>query len=292
MNRALSTLFLLSAGCGSPQSDAGLHPAHEEPRDPEEQSSPALLDLPSGRPFASSPITETAEALTDLALAAVEGRALPTPPLPTDEPLESTAELELRVEPPPRLSVIAVAFEMDLVMKRGEAPAEAVGIERWGTLRATVALGRNGLRLVELRPSELTPDAGHRLPPGLEGMAAIARELLGHLRAGDLSAYELTAEDQRLLANDAIWARVMHDRPGRARIREVQQMLADLPNEPLGYRLDDISILARDAQNRLFALSLELDPANGSFALTTSPLVTVRLLWPPEGYPESLEQPP
>lgn len=253
---------------------------HARPR--RTYAQPPPRELPSGRPFADSPITTFAEALADLALAAIEARPLPPSPVPTSEPLGAPlVEWPDGVVPLRQLNVLAVAIELDLVLKRGEPPPGAIGPARWGELRATVALSRNGLRLVELRPAEMRDASEGGAPPaGLEGVAALASDLLTGLRAGDLSAYELTEDDRALLANEVAWARIQHDRPHHGRLRDIRAMLAALPNEPLAYRLDEVAVLARDDRGGLYSLSLELDPRGGSFVLRTTPLVTVRRLWP------------
>jgi hypothetical protein len=269
------------AGCGSSPFVQASY-VRERPRRSHAPMSTAR-ELPAGRPFAPSPITETAEAFADLALAAIEARPLPPSPIPTAGPITSNVDWRDGVTSLNELSVIAVAFEVDLVLKRGVPAEDAEGVARWGELRAVIAVSRNGLRIVELRPGEMRDDATDRAAPaGLEGLVPLTRDLLSRLRAGDLSIYELTEDDRRLLANDVAWARIQHDRPHHGRLREIQEMLASLPHEPLGYRLDDVSILARDGQNRLYALSLEVDPHGDTFALVTEPLVTVRRLWPRE----------
>jgi hypothetical protein len=239
----------------------------------------------AGRPFAPSPITSFAEQMTDLALAAVEGRPLPTAPVATRRPLEGAlAEVtwsEHTTRRPRNLEVLAFALEVELILKRGQPEPDAHGPERWGTLRTTFVVNRNGVRLVSLRPGALSPTVVSGRPPaGLEGLPELARELLAHLRRSDISPYDFTEEDRRLLSNDTVWAEIHQDRPTRARLGDIARMLADLPDAPLAYRLDDIGILTRDDEGRLYGLALELDPDQGSFALATSPLVQVRRLWP------------
>lgn len=271
-----ATLTLI--GCGS-SPFVRTSAIHERPR--RTHALPSALELPSGRPFARSPITDFAEAMADLALAAIEARPLPPSPMPANGALSARVDWRNGVTSLRQLSVLAVAIEVDLVLKRGEPPQGDVGPSRWGELRAVIALSRNGLRLVELRPGEMRTDENDRQPPpGLEGVRALARDLLAGLRSGDLSSYDLTEEDRALLANDVVWARIEHDRPHHGRLRDIQTMLEGLPEDPIAYRLDDVSVLARDERNHLYALSFELDPHGDTFALTTDPLVTVRRLWP------------
>jgi hypothetical protein len=241
--------------------------------------------LPDGRPFAASPITPFADAITDLALAAVEGRTLPPSPVPFRHPVDGAPVLEWSSRTTPRpahLTVLAMALQLDLVLKRGTPADDAVGIDRWGTLRTTVVVGHNGLRIVSLRPAAMTPHGTEGAPPhGLEGLRELATTLIADLRRGDVSAYELTDEDRRILANDAVWAEIYEDGPPLARAPQIAAMLEGLPNTPLAYGLDDLGVLVRDEEGRLYSLTLELDPTpDGSFALATTPLVEVRRLWP------------
>ncbi|MEQ8722190.1 MAG: hypothetical protein RID81_12965 [Sandaracinaceae bacterium] len=295
--RVLLTCALL-ASCGAPRRPP---PRVEEvvvarritpPTPAPEVAAPAR---PSGRPYAPTPISEVGEALTDLALAATQSAALPTPTLPTRRALEEPHVIwqrGLEDEPSAGLTVLAFAFEIELFFKRGEPARDAEGAARWGSVRATVALSRHGLRLVSLRPRAMSSQArGGTPPPGMEGLPALARELTDAIRAGDVTRYELTDDDRRLLSNDAVWAQAQEERLIHARVPEMQRMLRGMPTEPIAYGLDDIAILARTADDRLVTLNLELDPHQGSFALATAPLVTVHLLWPPPARPTSWTAP-
>ncbi len=288
--RPVLAMVVLLAACGGPSTtaltrgprgrliDAPL-PARRAglPR-----TAPAPLPIP-GRPFADSPISGFAEQHADSALAAVEGRPLPPPPVATHVPVD-TPEIEWseRARPRPRrLDVLAVALEVELVLKRGRPDGSATGPERWGSLRATLAITRNGVRVVSLRPGAMSPDPQGGAPPrGLEGLGPLSRRFLADLRRGDMSSYELTEADRALLANDAVWVQVHEDGPPLGRARELARMLEGLPDTPLAYWLDDVGVLARDEEGRLYALTLELDPYGDTFALATSPLIEVRRLWP------------
>lgn len=236
-----------------------------------------------GRPFADSPITAFAEQLTDFVLAALEGRSLPPLPIETRAPIDAP-EIEWRSRRGPRprrLDVLAVAIEVELVLKRGEPDPDAAGPDRWGAVRATIAITRHGLRVVSLQPRAMSPDPlGGALPSGLAGLADVSRRLLSDLRRGDVSAYALNEADRRLLANDAVWTQLHEDGPPLRRAGQIARMLEGLPDEPLAYWLDDVGILARDEEGRLYALTLELDPRGSTFVLSTSPLIEVRRLWP------------
>ncbi len=287
-----AALLLLAAGCGGGPTPMVLGTGGrliESPPRPrhmmlaEPPPTPAPERLPT-RPFAETPITAFAESITDLALAALERRPLPPSPVPTRRPIDSDEIVEWSgfVGPrPSRLEVLAVAIEVDLILKRGEPPPDGENAARWGSLRTTLVVNRNGLRLVSLRPAVMSPDPGGGVPPaGLEGLEPIARQLIAHLRRGDVSPYDLTEQDRQLLSNDMVWREVLQDRPTHARVREVASMLVELPDAPLAYRLDDVAILTRDPEGRLYGLSLELDAQGNSFVLTVSPLLHVRRLWP------------
>lgn len=241
-----------------------------------------------GRPFAPTPITPFAEGITDFALAAAYGAPLPPPPVATRRPLDGHSITSPHVVDwseriatrPERLEAMAVAIELEVILKRGE-PDDAAPSERWGSVHATLVVNRNGLRVVSLRPGAVSPSLrGGSLPRGLEGLEDALRTLLGDLRSGDVLHYELDDRDRRLLANDAVWAQLHEDGPPLARARQVGAILETLPHAPLAYVLDDIGVLARDEHGHLYGLSLELDPDGGTFSLQTTPLVSVRRLWP------------
>lgn len=236
-----------------------------------------------GRPYAETPITPFAESITDFALAAAYGAPLPPPPVATRRPLDAHPLIEWSeriATRPERLEAIAVAVELEMILKRGE-PDDAAPSERWGSVHATLVVNRNGLRIVSLRPGAVSSDPrGGSLPQGLEGFEPALRTLLGDLRSGDVLHYELDDHDRRLLANDAVWAQLHEDGPPLARARQVGAILETLPHAPIAYVLDDIGVLARDERGHLYGLSLELDPDGGTFALATTPLVSVRRLWP------------
>ncbi len=236
----------------------------------------------SGRPYAPSAITPLAEELTDLALAAVAGAPVAPPPLPLAGPLASPAPVEWRDAPPSGpLTVLGIAFEVELVMKRGEPTQDAEGPAQYGAIRLTLALSQGGLRVVGLRPRVLSRrDLGGRLPAGLEPLRAVSRDLLAAIRAEDIGAYQLTDDDRALLDNETVWAQMEEDRVPGARVRELAAMLQSMPEEPIAYALDDVAVLARDPSANLYSLAFDLDPDGGSFALETAPLLAVRRLWP------------
>lgn len=286
--RTIALLALLAlSGCWGGTSSMTLGPRSRLIETPPRARRPAAWEMraidsqpPPGRPYADTPITPFADRITDFAIAAALRRPLPAPPIATRRPLTIEPQVDWDGPPPARLDAIAVAIEVDLILKRGE-PDDAAPSERWGRVRATLVVGRNGLRLVSLRPGAVTrDDRGGALPPGLEGLDAVARTLIADLRRGDVSGYALDERDRRLLANDAVWAQLHEDGPHLGRAREIGAMLESLPAAPIAYVLDDIGVLARDENGDLYGLSLELDPHAGSFALATSPLVTVRRLWP------------
>jgi hypothetical protein len=292
---ALALLALLGAGCGADTMPMTRGARARLLVDPAPRlRRPAPVTSPAGgapeealpdRPFAPTPLSSFAEALTDMALGAVRGQPVPASPVPTRAPLGAEpAEVEWwppGEARPSRLEVLGVGVEADLVLKRGEAPDGGTLAERFGVLRVTFVVNRNGLRVVSLRPGAMSPrPGGGAPPPGLEGLATVARELIAALREGDVSAYQLTEADRRFLANDSVWAQVHEDGPPLGRAREITPLLVGLPDAPLSYRLDDLGLLVRDEQGRLFGLSLELDRRGDSYVLSTTPLVRVRRLWP------------
>ncbi|HJL18666.1 MAG TPA: hypothetical protein RMH99_23595 [Sandaracinaceae bacterium LLY-WYZ-13_1] len=290
----LACIAWVATACGGP--DVGrttggplrdVTPDRRAPRHtPGPPTEEATASRPSGRPYADTPITAFAEALTDLALAAAEGRPTPRGAAPLRRTVAGPPEVrwsEHLRERPRAFTVLGIAFELELVVKRGEPAEDAEGAARYGSVRATVALSRNGLRIVELRPRVMQPSPGGGAPPaGMEGLAELARTLVGDLRRGDVTAYDLTEEDRQLLADEAVWAEAQQMRLIHARIPEIQALLEGLPDTPLAYRLDEVAILTRDDRDRLLSLSMDFDPHGESFALRVTPLVEVRRLWPRE----------
>lgn len=234
-----------------------------------------------GRPYADTPITAFAESITDFALAAAFHQPLPAPPVPTRHPLGVEPVIDWGTTPrPARLEALAVAVDVEFILKRGD-PEDAAPDERWGTVHATLVVTRNGIRVVSLRPGAIAaPGRGGALPSGMRGLASVAHALMADLRRGDALHYELNEADRRLLANDGVWAQLREDGPALARARQIGAMLQRLPDAPLAYVLDDIGVLARDEDDRLYGLSLDLDPRGDTFALATTPLVSIRRLWP------------
>ena len=118
------------------------------------------------------------------------------------------------------------------------------------------------------------------LPTAMAPFADVVRELLASLRAEDISAYALTDEDRALLDNETVWSQMVEDRVPPGRVHLLAQMLHTLPEAPIAYLLDDVAVLARDADANLYSLTVDFDPEGASFALRTDPLVEVRQLWP------------
>lgn len=285
---ALGALLAFATGCWGGTSPMTLGPRSRLIETSPRPRRPAAWEVhaqesppPPARPYADTPITEFAERITDFALAAAMHEPLSEPPIPTRRPVSMLPQVRWDERArPAHLQALAVAIEVELILKRGE-PDDAAPNERWGRLRATIVVAKHGLRIVSLRPGAIRQDerAG-TLPRGLEGLEAVARTLIADLRRGEVSHYALDERDRRLLANEGVWAQVHEDGPALARARAIGRMLEDLPAAPLAYVLDDIGVLARDEEGGLYALTLELHPHAGSFALSTTPLVSVRRIWP------------
>jgi len=281
MRAALTALSIAAlSSCGGPHAppDDADDVAERDPAPTEDADAPR----PSGRPYADTPLTEIADELTALALAAVSDGPLPVTHVPLDAPLESPVELARQTAAPRDPVVLGIAFEIELILKRGAPDDDAVGPARWGSIRLTLALSRYGLRLVSLRPRTMSMALpGGSLPPAMQGAAAVATEILGAIRAGDVSAYAMGEPERQLLDNDEVWLQVHQDRVSPALVQQVQQMIATLPDEPLAWRLDDVAVLIADADDRLLSVAFEWDAdGQGSFALRTSPLLELRQLWP------------
>ena len=175
---------------------------------------------------------------------------------------------------PRDVTVLVIAFEVELVLKRGEPDEDADGPARWGSVRVTFALSKNGLRLVSLRPRTMTRESrGGALPAGMEGFARVCGELIAALRRGDVSGYALDDEDRALLGNDEIWARVQRDRVSATLAAQIRTMLETLPESPLAYRFDDIAVLVADEEDNLLSFAFAMEAQAGSYALRTEPML-------------------
>ncbi|MBX3268758.1 MAG: hypothetical protein KF729_00770 [Sandaracinaceae bacterium] len=278
---AALTLGLL-AGCG-PHHAVAAGPRRDEPGERQPAlARPDAAPRASGRPYADTPISEVAEELTDLALAVADGR----PPPPTEVRLRSAldgAEQARWHTDRPREAplVIGIAFELELILKRGVPDDDAEPAERWGSLRLTLALSRNGLRLYSVRPRTMSRALpGGPLPSALAGLGALAAGLVAALRSGDVAAYALDEADRALLGNDEVWAQVQEDRVRPELVTQIAAMLATLPDAPLAYRLADVAVLAADADGRLLSYAMSWDLEGQRFVLATEPLVEIRQLWP------------
>lgn len=279
----------MSASCSGTTSTSAAHatsPAEPGPPPGDDSQRPAPADEPaSGRPYAETPITPLANELTELALAALRRQPLAPPSFPTAGPLPSPAPIAWRtpdrLRDPDALAVIGIAFELELVMKRGRPDPDVDGPERYGAIRVTLALSRGGLRVVGLRPRLLSSSYGAgTLPVALVPLQQVARELLASIRAEDITGYRLTDEDRALLDNETVWMQMVEDRVPAGRVHELAQMLATLPEEPIAYVIDDVAVLARDREANLYSLTMDFDLRRGTFAMQTQPLLEVRRLWP------------
>ena len=207
---------------------------------------------------------------------------MPTSPVPLSGPLRAPPSIAWRTDARPSdVRVLGVAFELELVLKRGVPDPDAEAPDRFGAIRATLVLSRGGLRVVGLRPRMLAPrDRAGRLPPQMAPFQEVARALLAAVRAEDIDAYRLSDEDRALLDNETVWTQMVEDRVPAGRVRRLARMLAALPEEPIAYLVDDVAVLVRDDDASLYSLALDFDPVRGSFALQTEPLLEVRRLWP------------
>lgn len=280
MREIAAALALALAACGP--SAAGPRGPSPRPVPRDARESPPRAERTPGRPYAATPITAVADELTELALALAEGRPAPATRVPLRSPLAAATQAVFHTDAPAGATmVIGIAFELELILKRGEPDDDAEPAQRWGSLRLTLALSRNGLRLYSVRPRTMSRALpGGPLPAGMEGFATVAADLLAALRAGDVSAYALDEADRALLGNDEVWIQVQQDRVAPELVTDVRAMLATLPDAPLAYRLDDVAILVAAPEARLLSYAMSFEPEGDRFVLATEPLVEVRQLWP------------
>ncbi len=276
--RALFCAAALASCAGSPHTNQRERVEAPPPR----QDFPPRPPRTPGRPYAETPVTQISDELTSLAIAAATDAPLPATAAPLRSPLERPPEVYWHTaRPEASLLTIGIAFEVEAILKRGQPEEDAAPAQRWGSVRLTLVLTRNGLRLYSVRPRTMSRSLpGGTLPAGMEGFAEVASELLAGLRRGDVSAWALDDADRRLLASDEVWTQVQQDRVSATLVAQIQTMLETLPEEPLAYRLDSVAVLVADGEDRLLSLALEWDAEGGSFVLETAPLLEVRQLWP------------
>lgn len=278
----VAALALALAACGTTPATGPRAPDRRPEPPPRATTPPAVGPRISGRPYAETPITGVANELTDLAMAVAEDRPLPATQLPLRSPLAAATQARWHTARPTGPTVvIGIAFEIELILKRGEPDDDAEPAERWGSLRLTLALSRNGVRVYSVRPRTMSRALpGGPLPPSMQGLTEVSAEIVAALRAGDVSAYALDEADRALLRNDEVWLQVQQDRIQPELVTQIQAMLATLPDAPLAYRLDDVAILVVDGDERLLSYAMSWEPEGARFVLTTEPLVEARQLWP------------
>ncbi|MFK7987892.1 MAG: hypothetical protein AB8I08_17875 [Sandaracinaceae bacterium] len=273
---ALVTLTLFACG----PSDVGRTTGGPllEPRESEPIDAPPR---PAGRPYAAQPIAPFAEAMTDYALTAVRGGPLPEPVIPLSGEVGPVSYRE-GVEPPDgAMQVLGFAFEMELVLKRGQPVPDAEGAARWGSVHAIIGVTRHGLRLVEFRPRRVRPRGSEGQPPtAMSGALPIAADLLNDVRRGDLDGWALGEPDRQLLGNDAIWSRVRADGPRAVHVRELRALLETVEGPLLGTVFGDMAVLVALPDQRLLSLALRLESTGSGYRLRASPLVEVGQVWP------------
>lgn len=252
---------------------------------------PTLTGPPRGTSpgaFAPSPLTELANGIRDIALAALDGRPLPSGAIP----VQPSRDPERRVRsdgPAPKssdLDVLVFAMEMTLVLR---APRDSGGDDDGrGAIEIIAFLSRTGLKVASLR----TRDARsyHPLPDWLSGVGRGGGEIFSALksrRIGDL----LVGQTERPVLGDDLYQMLMEKRPTVERLQEAEA-LAAAHDRVLGYHLDDVFLVARDRDGTVWGLELEIDESDGKHYLDGSPLVRIERVKRDRSPPPEAPPPP
>lgn len=296
----VAVLLLLASGCGGIQgptvvvapASAGeeADPAlpvelSQAPETPGDASGDEGAELLSALPYADTPVTFFAEQMTRALLAAVRDEPLPQLPVPTALPIGPTGpDVQYQgseARPVGELTVLGFGMEVDFVLKVGEPDPDGAPGTQDGQLRATIYLTRNGLRLLELRSSEMGRESGLPAPQVLCDLDSVGHDILQRVRDDTISQLFLGETERRILGNDDVWREVQEGRPSGEVLQRVRVMVDQFgPTPPITFRLDDGGILVRDEAGSVFTLSFDLDDDGSQVVLSADPFVRVQPLSP------------
>jgi len=224
--------------------------------------------------YAESPITALADSLTDLAMAAVRGEALPQTELALrqGEPGQPLVALAPGTPQPVGLSVVGLGMDLETALP-------AASGEGGGMLRTGVFLCASGLRLADLDVRE--PREAWTLPPAFAGVEQVAATVLEALRAGRVETLVFAERDRSVIGHDGLFDLMLEGGPEAGEMQAATAM-ARWQTAPSGYWIDGVALLARDEGGRLYALRMQFQQAPGSLTIETDPLVSVRRLIVPD----------
>jgi hypothetical protein len=240
----------------------------------------------SALPYADSPITAFATVMTEVGLAAIQGRPLPTIPVATRaqvDPQNPRIEYgrsgeSLHIQGEPR--VVGFFFEVTFVLKVGQPDPNAELGTQDGQLRTLLYLSRYGLHVLGVESSAMSPTPGSPAPPSLSGLADVGRDILRHLAEGRIEEILVGEAESRLVNDEHLWSEVTRNAPRGRSLERTTRFATTIGQPQMTYRLDDFGIALRDEVGTLFGLELDFDELNGRIVLDTSPLIRVELIEP------------
>lgn len=260
-------------------------------KEPRPAQSPPSLSGPPRDPralFPPSPITDFANSMRQIALAALDGGPLPEVGVPIERQRDPN-RLVRAEQPRPAardLEVFAFAMEITLILR---APnADGGSDEDDGGFEVIAFLSRTGLKVAGLRPRG--PRAIKETPGWLSGARTFGNDVLGALRRRRIGDLLVGDTERPVLNDDFLFKRLMDERP-KVDALERLEALAAKHERALGYHFDDVYLLARDRSGSLVGLQLQVDEDDGQLMLDAAPLVRVERLRKDRDEPAALEAP-
>lgn len=278
-----SMAVLAGAACGERPTPPASPPAPSleiATAQPETESSaePIATRHPGATSFAQSPMTAFANQVIDLIRGVLDGRPPPSGPLPLipwqsfDRLVKSRASA-----PTPRhadLEFIVFGIELSVVLSED---AQAPPTSDAGRLETITFLSRSGLKIAKLSVRDAS--RAHPLPPWLEGAKRFGSDIFDAARHGTLEKLLVGEPERAVLGNDLLFAQVLKDLPDRSEL-ERAQALAKSKRGLIGFRFDDVFVVARDKRGEIWGFKLEIEEEKGQLAFETSPLIEVSRMEP------------
>jgi hypothetical protein len=242
---------LAGAGCGgrpaAPPPAQPLEIATPRP-EPENGAAPLATHARGAPDFAPSSLTAFANQVTVVVGEVLDGRQPSRSPLPLAPSRDSEPLLKSRAPAPtPRfadLEFIVFGMELEIVLTEdggapvaapgaaGQPPAAAPSAQpEAGRLASIVFLSRSGLKIAKLDARGAS--RSHAVPAALEGAKKFATEIFEAARRGNLESLFVGEPERQVLANDALFAQLLKDRPDREALDRVQALAASR-REPIG----------------------------------------------------------
>ena len=213
-----------------------------------------------------------------MVVAAVHARPFPPHRAELEDNAEDLTSVVLRPGDPPvpeSLTFEAFLAESDIMFPSHRT--EAATQPAW-TLRVVFFVGAGGVKIAGVRlRGEHTP---RELPAWLRGVEEAGWQVIHAARKEQLRRLLVGDVERCALRNDALFAKITEDMPDDALVDRVESMVTW--DGPTGFHADDLALVARDDQGRLWGFQLDVDHARGGVVLDSRPFVRVRLLEAPE----------